>query len=67
MKYGYIRVSSKSQKDNYSIQEQRELVLAAGADEVIEEVYTGGKVYDRPKFEALIKQLQFSFPFLGRM
>lgn len=53
MKYGYIRVSSKSQKDNYSIKEQRDLVLAAGADEVIEEVYTGGKVYDRPKFDNL--------------
>ena len=58
MKYGYIRVSSKSQKDNYSIQEQRDLVLAAGADEVIEEIYTGGKVYERPRFEALIKRLQ---------
>ena len=58
MKYGYIRVSSKSQKDNYSIKEQRDLVLAAGADEVIEEIYTGGKVYERPRFEALIKRLQ---------
>lgn len=34
MKYGYIRVSSKSQKDNYSIKEQHDLVLAAGAKQV---------------------------------
>ena len=58
MKYGYIRVSSKSQKDNYSIKEQRELVIAAGADEVIEEIYTGGKVYERPEFSKLISRLQ---------
>ena len=58
MKYGYIRVSSKSQKDNYSIKEQRDLVLAAGADEVIEEIYTGGKVSERPLFSKLIARLQ---------
>lgn len=58
MKYGYIRVSSKSQKDNYSIKEQRDLVLSAGADEVIEEVYTGGKVSERPLFSKLIARLQ---------
>ena len=58
MKYGYIRVSSKSPKDNYSIKEQRDLVLAAGADEVIEEIYTGGKVSERPLFSKLIARLQ---------
>lgn len=58
MKYGYIRVSSKSQKDNYSIKEQRDLVQAAGADEVIEEIYTGGKVSERPLFSKLIARLQ---------
>lgn len=58
MKYGYIRVSSKSQKDNYSIKEQRDLVLAAGADEIIEEIYTGGKVSERPLFSKLIARLQ---------
>ncbi len=58
MKYGYIRVSSKSQKDNTSLKEQRQLVLDAGADEVIEEVYTGGTIKDRPKFSELIERLK---------
>lgn len=58
MKYGYIRVSSKSQKGNYSMQEQRELVLAEGADEAIEEIFIGGKVYERPQFEKLLMRLK---------
>ena len=35
-KIGYIRVSSKSQRDNSSLKEQREAVLKAGAEEVVE-------------------------------
>lgn len=58
MKYGYIRVSSKSQKDNNSLKEQRALVLEAGADEVVEEVYTGGTIKERPLFSELIKRLE---------
>ena len=55
---GYIRVSSKSQKDNSSLKEQREAVLKAGAEEVVEEVYTGGTIKDRPLFSSLLDRLQ---------
>lgn len=58
MKYGYVRVSSKSQKDNTSLKEQRKLVSDAGAEEVIEEVYTGGTIKDRPLFSKLIERLE---------
>ena len=59
MKYGYIRVSSKSQQDNTSLKHQREQVIAAGAEIVIEEVFTGGTIKDRPLFSKLVnEQLQ---------
>ena len=58
MKYGYIRVSSKSQEQNTSLTAQRDAVLAAGAEIVVEEVYSGGTVKDRPKFSELIKELR---------
>ena len=44
MKYGYIRVSSKSQEQNTSLKSQRDAVLTAGAEIVVEEVYSGGTV-----------------------
>ena len=58
MKYGYIRVSSKGQEHNTSLAMQRDAVLKAGADEIVEEVYTGGTVKDRPKFSELIERLK---------
>ena len=58
MRYGYIRVSSKSQKDNSSLKEQREAVLNAGAEIVVEEIFTGGTIKDRPLFSQLIEKLQ---------
>lgn len=58
MKYGYIRVSSKSQRDNSSLKEQREAVLNSGAEIVVEEVFTGGTIKDRPLFSQLIDRLQ---------
>ena len=58
MKFGYIRVSSKSQEQNTSLKAQRDTVLAAGAEIVVEEVYSGGTVKDRPKFSELIKELR---------
>ena len=58
MKYGYIRVSSKSQEQNTSLKSQRDAVLAAGAEIVVEEVYSGGTVKDRPKFSELIQKLK---------
>ena len=58
MKYGYIRVSSKSQEQNTSLKSQRDAVLTAGAEIVVEEVYSGGTVKDRPKFSELIQRLK---------
>ena len=58
MKYGYIRVSSKSQEQNTSLKTQRDAVLTAGAEIVVEEVYSGGTVKDRPKFSELIQKLK---------
>lgn len=58
MKYGYIRVSSKSQEQNTSLKSQRDAVLTAGAEIVVEEVYSGGTVKDRPKFSELIQKLK---------
>ena len=58
MKYGYIRVSSKSQEQNTSLKSQRDAVLIAGAEIVVEEVYSGGTVKDRPKFSELIQELK---------
>ena len=42
MRYGYIRVSSKSQRDNSSLKEQREAVVKAGAEEVVENMNMAG-------------------------
>lgn len=58
MRYGYIRVSSKSQRDNSSLREQRELVQKAGAEVIVEEIYTGGTIKDRPLFSQLLDKLQ---------
>ena len=58
IKIGYIRVSSKSQRDNSSLKEQREAVLKAGAEEVVEEIFTGGTIKDRPLFSKLLERLQ---------
>ena len=58
MKYGYIRVSSKSQQDNTSLILQRQEVVAAGAEVVVEEVFTGGTIKDRPQFSNLIQELK---------
>lgn len=58
MKYGYIRVSSKSQEQNTSLKSQRDAVLTAGAEIVVEEVCSGGTVKYRPKFSELIQELK---------
>lgn len=58
MKYGYARVSTKGQalKGN-SLEDQRQQLMAAGADKVIEEQYTGTTM-KRPAFDALVKKLK---------
>lgn len=58
MRYGYGRVSTKGQEKNgNSLTDQRNLLLAEGCDEIIEEAYTGGKM-ERPKFTKLLKKLK---------
>lgn len=59
MKYGYIRVSSKGQENNTSLKNQRQLVTDAGAEEIVEEVYTGGTVANRPQLSMLVNKLQY--------
>ena len=44
MKYGYIKVSSKSQQQNTSLTQHRADVIAAGAEMVVEEVFSDGTV-----------------------
>ena len=58
MKYGYARVSSKSQADNTSLKLQREQLTNAGAEVIMEEIFTGGTIKDRPVFSSLISKLQ---------
>lgn len=54
MKYGYIRVSTKGQAiDGNSIEAQRTALLAAGAESLYIDTYTGGKM-DRPKLDMLL-------------
>ncbi|WP_044914165.1 recombinase family protein [Butyrivibrio sp. WCE2006] len=57
MKYGYIRVSSKSQKnDGNSLEAQLEAVRKAGAEKVCVETFTGTKI-DRPELSKLIDSI----------
>lgn len=57
-KYGYCRISSKSQLDGYSLEIQRNAILDKYVDaEIIEEPYTGTTT-DRPEFNKLIDKLQ---------
>lgn len=56
-KYGYCRISSKSQIDNNSLEIQKEAILNKYIDaEIIEEQYTGTTT-DRPEFNKLIDRL----------
>jgi len=58
MVYGYARVSSKGQqREGNSLEDQREQLVAMGAQEIIEECYTGTTMA-RPKFNALLEKLQ---------
>lgn len=50
--YGYARVSSRSQGDGFGLEVQRAKLLAAGAERVFEDVFTGTTM-DRPAWDAL--------------
>lgn len=57
MVYGYGRVSTpKQEKNGNSLDEQREQLQAAGAQEIVTDSYTGTKI-DRPAFTALLDKL----------
>ncbi len=57
MIYGYGRVSTpKQEKNGNSLDEQREQLQAAGAQEIVTDSYTGTKI-DRPAFTALLDKL----------
>lgn len=57
MIYGYARVSTRGQqRDGTSLDSQREQLVKAGCQEVVEEAYTGTTT-DRPKFDALVARL----------
>ncbi len=58
MIYGYARVSSKGQqKEGNSLNDQHEQLIALGAQEIVEECYTGTTMV-RPKFNELIEKMQ---------
>lgn len=58
MKYGYVRVSSKSQaRDGNSLEAQEKQLRDAGAEKIYKDVFTGKKV-DRPQLNKLIKVAQ---------
>ena len=58
MRYGYARVSTKTQeRDGNSLESQVDALKAAGCDKVIKEAYTGTKM-DRPKFTKLVDKLK---------
>lgn len=56
-KYGYARVSTFRQcKDGNSLDEQKKKLIAAGAEEIVIDSFTGTKI-DRPEFSKLIESL----------
>lgn len=57
MKFGYARVSTVRQKDGNSLDDQRVKLLAAGAEEIVVDTFTGTKL-DRPEFSKLIGRIQ---------
>lgn len=57
-KYGYARVSTKGQaKDGYSLEDQKNKLIEAGAEEVYEDAFTGTKL-ERPELKKLLNKLE---------
>ena len=58
MIYGYARVSTVKQKQQgNSLEEQRQQLMEAGAQEIVSDSYTGTKM-ERPQFSDLMGKLQ---------
>lgn len=56
MKYGYVRVSTPNQRKGTSLSSQREQLISAGAEAIVEDVYTGSTM-DRLNLSKLISSL----------
>lgn len=57
MLYGYARVSTRGQINGNSLEEQRQQLVDAGCECVIEEQYTGTTM-DRPELDRVLSKLQ---------
>ncbi|MCH4007140.1 MAG: recombinase family protein [Eubacterium sp.] len=58
MKIGYARVSTRGQaREGTSLEAQEEALLAAGADKVYKEAFTGTRV-DRPELQKVLSELK---------
>ena len=58
MIYGYARVSTTKQaKDGNSLDAQKELLIANGAQKIYADAFTG-KTADRPQYKKMIEELQ---------
>ncbi len=58
MRYGYARVSTiKQGKDGFSLEDQKEKLINAGAEIVYSDVYTG-KEMSRPEFDKLMNTIK---------
>lgn len=58
MKFGYARVSTAGQKKGgNSLDDQKASLIAAGAEEIITDTFTGTKL-DRPEFTKLLRRIQ---------
>lgn len=56
MIYGYARVSTKKQLEGNGLEVQEKALLAAGAEKVVKEQYTGTTM-QRPKLDALLESM----------
>lgn len=58
MKYGYCRVSTVKQgKDGFSLEDQRQKLIAAGAEKIFSDTWTGTTL-NRPEFDKLMKEIK---------
>ena len=57
MKIGYVRVSTNVQVDGYSLDEQKEKLLAVGCEKIFEDVMSGSKK-DRPALNSMLEAVR---------
>lgn len=54
---GYCRISTKSQEENTSLENQEKILKEAGAEKIYKEIFTGATM-DRPVFNKMEKELK---------